>query len=254
MINNLYINRLPTSVWFNTYFNCVFYIVRMYEPSNFEISSAMWNFIISFANIVPNHLIKKQLNDFIAMNHDVRHYLLSLPELTQFFTVNVTMKNIITNEPNKMLYYCINNKNLLLMYIYLMYCYIIGIQRKYGINKNIPSYKSILDKYNPDFITKSDWGRTTWYVIHMSALYNEQIITQNFMVSYSNWLHSLMHLLPCEVCRSHLRENIKYVPITGVDNISLFKSTYELHNVVNRSLNKYEPSLEEALGFYSLSI
>jgi hypothetical protein len=128
------------------------------------------------------------------------------------------------------------------------------MQRKYGINNSIPSYKSILDKYNPDFITKSDWGRATWYVIHMSSLYNEQIITQNFMVSYSNWLHSLMHLLPCEVCRSHLKENIKYVPITGVDNISLFKSTYELHNVVNRSLNKYEPSFEEALGFYSLSI
>lgn len=251
MINNLYINRLPSNIWLHTYFNCIFYIARMYEPSNFEVSSAMWNFMINFGNIMPNHIIKKKINEFINMEHSARHFILSMPELTQFLDVNSTIKNIIVNEPNKFLYYSVNNKNILFMYVYLMYCYILASQRTYNINHKIPTYKNILEKYNPDFITKSDWGRATWYVIHISALYNEQIISQSFMNAYSNWLHSLMHLLPCEVCRSHLRENIKYVPIIGVDNISLFKSTYELHNVVNRSLNKYEPSLDEALSYYS---
>jgi len=254
MINYIYIDKLPTKMWFYTYFNCMFYIARMYEPINFEITSSMWNFIINFQYIIPNMLIRQKVNEFITMNNSVRHFLTSLPELNNFFTVNEVIKNIIVKEPEKFLYYAINNKNILMMYCYLMYCYVITSQRKYGINNTVPTYKNILDKYNPDFITKSDWGRATWFVIHISSLYCVKIITQEFINFYSNWIHSLMHLLPCEICREHLKENLKYVPITGVDNISLFKSVYELHNVVNRSLNKYEPSFDEALSYYSFLI
>ena len=37
----------------------------------------------------------------------------------------------------------------------------------------------------------------------------------------------------------------------GNDRMALFKCSWELHNIVNQSLNKRQPSLQEALTYYN---
>ncbi len=133
-----------------------------------------------------------------------------------------------------------------------MYIYMVYIQNNLGFSIHYPTFFDLQKTYNPDLMTKSDCGRPTWFTIHLSALYSEE--NENMVLHYKNFLEALQYILPCEQCQAHLRENIKYINFKncGKSNKDLFRCSWELHNIVNRSLNKYTPSFEEALNYYSI--
>ena len=97
------------------------------------------------------------------------------------------------------------------------------------------------------------FGPGLWFTIHTSALHAESEEGKlRFVASMNEWVEN-MH---CQHCQKHTREFILTHPYfmywETLDGIpGLFSWSWELHNEVNRFLNKYTPSLREAYDFWS---
>jgi len=102
------------------------------------------------------------------------------------------------------------------------------------------SYKEALNRYtisDTNIITKNDWGPTIWMMIHFFAAN----LTNNKIKYYVEFIKSLIYVIPCEVCRKHLRENLKKLPLiinNKSNNYSIFEWSCNLHNIVNTQLKK----------------
>jgi len=243
---------IPAYIWLPVYFNSMFAIARNYNSKDKNCNLSMYKYFQSLSNILPNKVYRNYFKKFLSFDDEVVKTLLSLDILNSFFTSHVILKEALIKNPQEFLNQCFENTNLMFIYVYLMFTYMLFIQKSLGYNIHFPTYFDLQKMYDPNNLTKADWGRPTWFVIHISALYSPQ--DSKMVENYKNFLESLQYILPCTVCQEHLRENIKFVNFTncGPTNKDLFKCSWELHNIVNRSLNKYTPSLEEALNFYSI--
>lgn len=96
------------------------------------------------------------------------------------------------------------------------------------------------------------WGPFFWHTIHIAALAYPTNPSYAQKRAAKEFYESLVHLLPCPVCREHLSTHLQKYPITPhLDRrTDLFKWTVQLHNVVNDSLGKPRVSELEALTFY----
>ena len=70
--------------------------------------------------------------------------------------------------------------------------------------------------------------------------------------NYKNFYYSLANVLPCMVCRDHLRQNINELPIENYLGNSklLSKWVIQLHNIVNRINKKKIVGYEEGLKMF----
>lgn len=87
---------------------------------------------------------------------------------------------------------------------------------------------------------KSFWGPSAWCMIHTTAT----VYSKENKHSFINFISSLPFLLPCDVCRTHLQENLKMMPLTDkylASSDSLFLWSYLLHDTVNKQLGKQSP-------------
>jgi hypothetical protein len=100
-------------------------------------------------------------------------------------------------------------------------------------------------------LSKEEWGNSLWFVMHVSALYGTGDIYSIFE-NYKAMLSCMQYILPCPKCREHLINNLAYIDIDncGGDRMALFRCSFDLHNIVNESLGKRQPSFQEALGYY----
>ena len=92
------------------------------------------------------------------------------------------------------------------------------------------------------------WGPHSWIMIHSIAYgYPDKPsdIEQQHAVKF---IESLQHLLPCRKCRFHLAENLKTynIPEHVRDTRSFFRFTVDLHNIVNKQLDKPIIDYDEA--------
>jgi hypothetical protein len=96
------------------------------------------------------------------------------------------------------------------------------------------------------------WGPFFWHTIHIVALgYPTQPSYANKRAA-KEFYESLVHLIPCPICREHYQVHLQKYPLTPhLDRrADLFKWTVLLHNEVNKSLGKATVSELEALAFY----
>ena len=112
--------------------------------------------------------------------------------------------------------------------------------------------EGVCKSYDPDQINKTRWGNSVWYFIHYTALRQDSKISRLQQEAYRDFIYSLTSLLPCRMCREHLKQHLKESPIENYisSNTSLFSWTVDLHNRVNISLNKRVYSLQEAMELY----
>lgn len=91
-----------------------------------------------------------------------------------------------------------------------------------------------------------------WYTIHIIALGYPKQPSYAEKKAAKEFFESLPFLLPCAICKEHLKEHLRKNPITPhLDRRDdLFKYTVMLHNDVNKSLNK--PLLTELEALYYL--
>ena len=93
------------------------------------------------------------------------------------------------------------------------------------------------------------WGPVFWNVIHIIALAYPKQPSYADKKAAKDYFESLQFLLPCPICRTHLKEHLAKNPITPhLDRKEdLFKWTVVLHNEVNKTLNKPTMTELEAL-------
>ena len=104
------------------------------------------------------------------------------------------------------------------------------------------------------------WGSYFWFTLHTVTLAypnNPDYINKR---NYNDFFLSLQNILPCKLCQKHYREHLQQYPIaSSLDNKeSLVKWCFNLHNTVNKSLNKpiftYEEFIEKYRQIYSPNI
>ena len=95
------------------------------------------------------------------------------------------------------------------------------------------------------------WGPIFWMTIHLTALGYSNSPSYSEKRAAKEFFEGLQFLLPCPICREHYREHITEKPITPFldSRKALFSWTVQLHNAVNKKLNKPEFTETEALHY-----
>lgn len=96
------------------------------------------------------------------------------------------------------------------------------------------------------------WGPFFWHTIHIVALGYPKNPTYTDKKCAKDFYESLAFLLPCAICREHYKDNLAKHPITTFldSRTDLIKWTVEVHNSVNKTLEKPEWTLPEVLAYY----
>lgn len=106
----------------------------------------------------------------------------------------------------------------------------------------------------PRGIAPGRWGPAAWTFIHYVALGYPREPTLRDIDEYRRFLESLRYVLPCRMCREHLRDHMfKHPPDSALagGRDTLFEWTVDLHNLVNRSLGKRSVSPEAIFKWYA---
>tara|TARA_B110000914_G_C15505894_1_gene468272 strand:+ start:1984 stop:2382 length:399 start_codon:yes stop_codon:yes gene_type:complete len=88
---------------------------------------------------------------------------------------------------------------------------------------------------NPDI-----WGPHTWIFLHAVAHTYPENPSKDDKERYSDFFTSLQYVLPCSVCRDHLKDIIRDQPIQLESQKTLQYWLIDIHNSVNRILGQSE--------------
>ncbi len=97
------------------------------------------------------------------------------------------------------------------------------------------------------------WGPIFWHTIHITALGYPVAPTYADKKAAKEFYESLMHLIPCPMCRNHYREHLTTSPISpSLDTRDdLLSWTVDLHNKVNIMLGKSgDYTIANVIAFY----
>jgi hypothetical protein len=132
---------------------------------------------------------------------------------------------------------------------YWVYSFRYYVEKRYnGID--IDSYDEILEEYRIDRITKPFWGNPLWILIHYYSI----IADNNDFYIFKSLIYTLTKLMPCPKCKAHLVKNLKLqnMRIDKYKN-NLFLFTFNLHNIVNKSIKKEVLNYQEAKEIYGVN-
>ena len=200
---------------FNKIWDTLYVLVSCFKPKTFEDCQAMYTFFETLKFILPDPSMRYLLMNYMVYN-PIQSKPCSCPEHIRWVAeLNTYMCRNMRKTPKD-------------------------------------NYDTICKIYNPQKITKTKWGNSVWYFIHYTALNQPNLLTRDIALSYKNMMNSLTVLLPCEMCRGHLKQHLQDFPIDNYlrTNESLFEWTFQLHNKVNISLNKPVMNYKDARMLY----
>jgi hypothetical protein len=111
-------------------------------------------------------------------------------------------------------------------------------------NINNKTKKNIFKKSDfssGDGFLVSIWGPLQWTFLHIMSFNYPVNPTPEDKKHYRDYILNLQHVLPCKYCRINLKTNLKQLPLTMSvmkNRESFSKYVYELHELVNKMLNK----------------
>ena len=93
------------------------------------------------------------------------------------------------------------------------------------------------------------WGKYVWTSIHIIALGYPDKPTDEEKQNFKTFYTELWKVIPCYKCSINYKKHLDELPIDDylTDNMSLFRWTVYLHNIVNKELGKKEWTFEETL-------
>jgi hypothetical protein len=94
------------------------------------------------------------------------------------------------------------------------------------------------------------WGKYLWTSIHIIALGYPDNPTPDDKQSYKQFYVNLWKVIPCFKCAQNYQRHLDELPIDDgslTNNMSLFKWTVDMHNIVNKELGKRQWTQDEAL-------
>jgi hypothetical protein len=244
---------IPLDFWWPRYRDALFILSNTFEPgkdfTKTQMADAMKCFIISITKLLSDDEIRNKWMNFIIMTKDVANSL--LVNLPRFFSVYPQFAKAMIQDGPHFLNLCAESKETMFLWVYLFNAYMNIIYNRQAL---IPSLNEMKKQYDPSKLSKYDWGRPLWFIIHMSALYAPHPVMVSFE-TYKSLLNCLQYLLPCPKCRAHLRENLNKINIDrcAKTNEALFNCSVDLHNIVN--VSKDNPtraySYEESRELYN---
>lgn len=98
------------------------------------------------------------------------------------------------------------------------------------------------------------WGKHLWFSIHFIALGYPQEPSSINVRDYKIYFENFHRMIPCVFCSLGYVQHITERPLDLSDlndKKSLFKWTVDIHNLVNKKLNKPQMSHEAAWDFYN---
>ena len=97
------------------------------------------------------------------------------------------------------------------------------------------------------------WGPHGWKFMHYVALGYPDLPTDTDKSAYQNFYESLRDVLPCQGCATHYKETILQYPVKDhlQDRESLLRWSFEIHNTVNKRVEKPTLTYEDALQLYT---
>lgn len=239
----------PCELWFDRYLTALHILAQTYDVKSEQNQKAMKCFIICLCDILPNSETRQMMSDFISMKPKVMKVLFDSRSITlnTFFKVNSQVITIISASPDTFLDYCLASSDALFMWTYLFHAYYDIISKR-----EPESYNNLKTKYDRQIITKPMWANPLWWIIHYSAYYAPKPITSEWKLAYVAFMSCLQNVLPCSICRAHIKENLPKNDIQSCFTSSdkIFEWTWKLHNTVNESLQKPLISLEECKKVY----
>lgn len=244
------IKPLNYNIWLNTYMKALFVLARTYNPKDEYTKMAMKCFIESLSTVLPDPAFVHEFQNFINPNVYVVNTMFN--SMTSFFDTYKDFKHQLDTNPQGFFEFCLQSDFTLFSWVYLLDGYIKTLLNKYGHHIQIVPFNELyLRGYNPNHLDKADWGNPIWFIIHMTPLY----APGSSLDVYNNlkaMLSCLRFVLPCQKCQMHLADNLGKIDIDNCAHSrdDLFKCTWELHNIVNKDLNKRQPTLEEARRMY----
>ena len=102
-------------------------------------------------------------------------------------------------------------------------------------------------------ISPEVWGPFFWHTMHLAALGYSARPTNAEKKAAKDFYESLVHMIPCSICKTHYADFLLKYPITpSLDNrTDLFRWTVNIHNAVNESLGKRQVTENDAIQFYA---
>jgi FAD-linked sulfhydryl oxidase len=96
------------------------------------------------------------------------------------------------------------------------------------------------------------FGPALWFTLHNAASAYPDFPDINTQRAMKNLLISLPLLIPCLICKTHWKENLKRynLDIVVSTRLNLFTFLVYAHNNVNKINNKREISVEDAKDLY----
>ncbi len=98
------------------------------------------------------------------------------------------------------------------------------------------------------------WGPHTWTFLHFITLSYPKNPTETDKYNMKTFFKSLEHVLPCDICRLHYKENIEEVHPLNNEELSsrenLVKWLIDVHNSVNKRNGKQIMSYNDAIEMY----
>ena len=106
-----------------------------------------------------------------------------------------------------------------------------------------------IDDYNSsNGMNPKIWGPALWFVLHIISFNYPVNPSKNDKKNYFIFLKSLENILPCKSCRDNLKDHLKNIDMNIFDNRDTFSHfIYDLHNLVNHTLNKQKYSLYKSV-------
>lgn len=100
------------------------------------------------------------------------------------------------------------------------------------------------------------WGSTLWKYLHLLSISYIDNLSKKEKDSYKLFLISLGKTLPCNICSKHYLEymNDKTIDKCLQNKISFIKTIWDLHNQVNKRLNKPQYPFKKFLNDYNYII
>jgi len=98
----------------------------------------------------------------------------------------------------------------------------------------------------------SVWGKHGWIFLHSVTMAYPDNPSENDKQNYKSFFHLVSLVLPCNVCREHLKQYMNEIPIDKYLTCKkkLVEWLITIHNKTNQSLGKPILSYQEVIEIY----
>lgn len=100
------------------------------------------------------------------------------------------------------------------------------------------------------------WGKHGWFFLHYTSLGYPKKPSLEDKKYYRQFIESLAYILPCESCRNHFHQNLKYYNMSDVlsSRKNIFEFFVDMHNKVNKKNKKRLYTYEEVYKYFDSQI